>query len=292
MCLCHIQHFKKNSGRNGGAVAVFGHSLLVLSNCSFRRNTASNFSIHIMGNRLLGVGGAICIMRSILKIFQSQFHNNFADMAGGSLYCRESLFLIHDSVFQNNIAAILTRGAIVVADNSSLTTEDSSLVNNSIQYEVMNEGGGLSILTNTTAKIMDVCLFENKGAFQVEASGQVTISNSFFCRQHRTYNIRQKIVPICKWITVEFLNNSGTAVYVASSNINVTNAKFNHNTEGVLLLEESSEASFCNCSSSDNSAFKGGALTAVNSHVQLIACNFTGNSATNGGVFLYMEICF
>ena len=286
--------FQKNSAGTGGAVAVFGHSLLVLSNCSFTRNLASNIRRHIIENGLFGEGGAICIVRSVLKIFQSQFYNNFADMAGGSLFCGESLLLIHDSVFQNNIATILTGGAIIVT-HSSLTIEDSSLVNNSIQYEIRNEGGGLAIFTNSTAKIMDVRLFENKGAFQVEMNCQVTIFNSSFI-DNTGHTISVKNSVYLQMDHCRVLNNSGTAVYLASSSINITNAKFNHNTEGALLLQESSEASFCNCSFTDNSASKGGALSAVASNIEFIACNFIGNSATNGGVFsisgnLFLKNC-
>ena len=126
-------------------------------------------------------------------------------------------------------------------------------------------------------------MVENKGAISVLSFCQVTVFNSSFVNNTGVISITGNVSLKMDHCTV--LKNSKVAVLVSSSSINVTNTKFSHNTEGALLLQESSEASFCNCSFTDNSALKGGAFTAVNSGVQLISCNFTGNSATNGGVF-------
>ena len=276
--------FVENSGGNGGAVAISGHSLLVISNCSFSRNVAPGKQIgKIVGNKKFGGGGAISILWSVLEIFHSHFDNNFAILNGGGVFSDQSSLLIHDSVFQNNIA-ILLEGAILIANQSSLVIKDSSLKNNSIHYDTLYGGGGLSILINSTAKIMAFCFFENKGAIFVTKNSQVSIFHTSF--------VNNTGLTICATLNVSLqmdhcrgINNSGLAVLVVSSSINVTNAKFSHSTEGALSIQQSSKVSFCNCSFTDNFALKGGVLTAFNSHVQFIACKFIGNSTTNGGVF-------
>ena len=283
--------FQENSGGDGGAVAVLSRSSLVISNCSFSRNVASAIAKEKVAN---GGGGAIYILMSVLEIFQSQFDSNFAIHSGGAVFFDESSLLIHDSVFQNNIA-IFSGGTILIANQSSLIIQDSSLINNSIHYDTLYGGGGLSSFSNSTSKITSVHLFGNKGAIMVEEMGQVTIFDSSFVNNTGpAISIKGSGSLQMDHCTV--LNNSGVPVFVSSSSINVTNVKFSHNTKGVLLIQESSEAFFCNCSFNDNSALKGGALIVVNSGVKLIACNFTGNSATNGGVFfirgnLFLKNC-
>ena len=272
--------FVENSAGTGGAVAVFGHSLLVLSNCSFLRNVASAITKQMIGN---GGGGAIYILMSVLEIFQSQFNNNFATHSGGAVFFDVSSLLIHNSMLLNNIGSMLG-GAILIANQTSLIIKDSSLMNNSVQYDMVGGGGGLTSITNSTTKITGVHFSENVGAIMVSEFGQVTIFDSSIVN-----NIGH-VINIGRSVSMEMyhcrvLNNSGVAVFVSSSSIEVTNTKFSYNTVGALSMQESSEASFCNCSFNDNSALKGGALAVFNSGVQLISCNFTGNSATNGGVF-------
>ena len=53
----------------------------------------------------------------------------------------------------------------------------------------------------------------------------------------------------------------------------------------MCLFGVGTSASFYNCSFTDNFAFKGGALAAANSNVELFTSNLTNNSAAEGGTF-------
>ena len=131
--------FLENFAGSAGAALVFGHSSLVISNCSFSRNAASDRQSDV-GNGILGAGGAISIVWSVLEIFQSHFDNNFAAYGGGSLFSSNSVLFIHDSVFQNNIATF-SGGILLISNQSSLIIKNSSLKNNRILYESSIVGG-------------------------------------------------------------------------------------------------------------------------------------------------------
>ena len=292
-CDVTVSHttFLANSAPFGGAVFVFGHSSLVILNCYYLNNIAPdigkiNFNNELQGGE--GGGGGLLIVRSVLKIFQSRFYNNFAVLNGGSVLSTESSLLIKDSQFENNIAA-LSGSAIMILNHSSVIIENSSLMNNSVLYQSTTTGGVLSMYVNCTAKISGVHFSKNRRGVSAVGDGQITIINSSFEKSTSPVIFVRETVSLqmdhC-WVfnNSALTGNSGGAVSVSSSSMIVTNSSFNHNTEGNFYVELT-DASFSNCSFTDNSALKGGALTAVNSNIQLIACNFTRNSATHGGAF-------
>ena len=278
----------ENSAPYGGAVFVFGHSSLIILNCSFLRNIAPDMRQNILNKDIQGRGGAILIVRSVIKIIQSRFYNNFAEIEGASLFSTESSLFIKDSVFENNMAT-LSGSAIMITNRSSLIIEDSALLNNSVLFQTVSAGGVLSVYLNCTAKISGVRLSENKRGVTAAGDSQVTIFNSSFEKNISPVitawdNVSLQIDHCRVFNNSALSGNSGGAVSVTSSGMNVTNSRFNDNIHGNLYVE-SSDISFSNCSFTDNSALKGGAVTAVNSNVQLIGCNFTRNNATNGGAF-------
>ena len=112
-CVLNVSHtiFLTNYGGLGGAVSVVG-SLLVVINCSFSYNAAAppwDYDTNpVYMNYSMGAGGAIHIVASVLKLYQSQFYNSIANNLGGSVSSSASLLSIHDTIFENNIAG--TRG--------------------------------------------------------------------------------------------------------------------------------------------------------------------------------------
>ena len=220
---------------------------------------------------------------SVLKIHESQFYNNFAALSG-IISSYESSLLIHGSIFQNNIAA-LSGSVMGIYSNSSLFIEDSSLINNS----VLQIGGALYIDTNSTVTISNVHLIENKAiidaVINAKTFSQITIFSSSFMTN------RGSIISINPDASLHmnhcvFFNNSDRAISVTSSGvITIKNTEFSHNTGGAIYVMKSTDVFIYNCSFNDNFAFKGGALEVINSGVRLIACKFTRNIATNGGVF-------
>ena len=81
----------------------------------------------------------------------------------------------------------------------------------------------------------------------------------------------------------------GGAIFSGSGCIlNVTKTIFERNkavASGGAFYGLETFASFRNCSFTDNFSFKGGALAATDSYVELFISNLTKNSATEGGAF-------
>ena len=275
--------FLENDATPGG-VAYVNDFLLVILNCSFLRNSASSnkkgFTAREFGR---GAGAIIWIQMSVLKIYESQIHNNFAALSG-IIYSYESSLLIRDSIFQNNIAA-LSGSVLEIYKHSSLIIENGSLINNS----VLHLGRALYIDTNSTLTISNVHLIENKAiidaAINAKTFSQITIFNSLFVTNYGS------VISINPDASLQmnqcvFFNNSDQAISVTSSGvITIKNTEFSHNTGGAILVTKSTNVFFYHCLFNDNFAFRGGAVQVVNSDVRLIGCNFTRNTATNGGVF-------
>ena len=280
--------FQGNSAGFGGAVFAISPSSLVIWNCSFSANVAIDSKKYIV-KKAIGGGGAIFIMDSVLKIFQSQFKSNFA-IEGGSLISANSSLLIRNSVFENN-RATLYGGAMALTNYSSLIIEDSSLINNSILDRGI--GGCLFVTLNSTAKISSVLMSENKGqtgaALSSVADSQVTLFDCSIVRNKGWVVIVTSNNASLQIDSCVFFNNSGQTVHVSHSSrsiVNVTNSRFTLHTESNFYIEFSA-VSFHNCSFSNNSASFGAALMTDSSNIHLIGCNFTGNTAKeDGGVFL------
>ena len=275
--------FLKNSGPNGGAILATRNSSLLVKKCSFSQNAA------VMTNKDIAIprefGGAIFIAASMLKIVQSQFHNNYADSMGGSVFSSNgSTLLISDTLFENNTAG-MNGGAIMIDDQSYLTIDNSSLTNNSA---LEGSGGGLYMIMNSTAIISSVHFFENKAktgdAILASDFCRITISNISFISYSGLVIYIQEGVSL-RIDHCIFYNNLAGVLLAASSSVHVTKSVFCQNTEGTISVQESSNIFITNCSFTDNSAFKGGALKASNSNIKVISSKFIGNSATSGGVF-------
>ena len=297
--ILNISHstFLKNFGGLGGAVSATGSSLSFI-NCSFSENAAilpkDYYTNPIYKKYNLGAGGVIFIQDGVLKLFQSQFYNCFAHDIGGSVFSGWSTLSIHKTLFQNNFAGSLG-GAIGILQNSSLTIEDSLLMNNSLLNK--GNGGGLFINVNSTLIMSNVHLIDNKatsgGAIYSTYVCQITIFNSLF--EGNTGSATWFEINVLVQISnCQFLNNSvsdqGAAIYVASSSIgNLTDTVFSYNMAntmgGAFYVEKGADAYFQNCSFTFNSAYNGGALAAVKSDVHLTACTFIRNNAMKGGVF-------
>ena len=290
--------FLKNSARAGGAVYVYDHSLLMMSNNIFSDNSALQTmnGLNPIYKNITNGGGAIFIVKSELNIIQSQFLNNSAFDSGGSMFSIESSLLIHDTVFESN-GASSSGGAISTFDNSSIIIQTSLFIDNNVRDKAVGNGGGLSVHMNSTAIVSNVHFIENKaqkgGAIYASILCELTIFNNtiesnsgsaIFLNENVYLNI----------IHSRLFNNSvcykGGAIHSGFGNvINVSDTVFRGNkasaSGGSFFGCSKTNVSFYNCLFTDNSAFKGGALTGANSNVQFIDCNFTRNSATNGGIF-------
>ena len=159
----------------------------------------------------------------------------------------------------------------------------------------MGNGGGLDMGTNSSATISNVYFFDNKalqgGAIFAEQFCQITISNNkiegnsgsaiFFDNVYSQINNSQFSDNFSK-------QNGGGAIWSINCKLHVTKAVFEENKalgSGGAFFGWGTYASFHYWSFTDNYAFKGGALSASHSNIELFSTNFTKNSATTGGAF-------
>ena len=223
-------------------------------------------------------------------MFESQFYSNYAERLGGSICAAHNAsLLIHGTYFENNTAGSVG-GVLYIFNQSFVTINKSSLVSNRVLDDGDSRGGGLHAERNCTVIISNVHFTESKArqgaAIFISDFSQITMFNSTLMA-----NRLQTMVLLNSASSISdcrFFNNWAPLTVSSASSLNVTNTVFSYNAGhngGVLYAEILSYVSFYNCSFADNTAFEGGAVFIDNSNVHLIASNFTGNNANNGGVF-------
>ena len=156
-------HFENNIGkRYGGAVSMLNHSVLNISNTTFKNNTNKfPFNLNIVGiqtiyqafyrHASLGGGAAILLIQSVGNISKSVFYNNFAHFTGGAMcIANKSSLSISHTTFENNVADVV--GSAIYSDHSFLNVEYSNFKNNSILNKKLGAGGCLYLLDNSTTK--------------------------------------------------------------------------------------------------------------------------------------------
>ena len=296
-CELSVLHstFLNNSAAFGGAISVHRYSVLMITESSFFENSAilENWDVY---KNISGEGGALYISNSKMNTFQSQFYRNYAYVSGGSVAAGESSLMIHNTMFENNIAGY-NGGAISTAVYCSTIIEDSLFTNNSAQNKAVAHGGSLYVHLGSTVNISRVNLFQNEaqfgGAIFAADFSQIILSNSSLegNKGSAIYSVNNISLQINdSWL----YNNSapkGGAVFVESySMLNVTNTVFKYNNAitsgGAVHVNLISAVSLYNCSFTGNSAFQGGAVVTSSSDIKIFTSNFTENKAVNGGVFL------
>ena len=272
----------KNSASTGGAVSVEDHSLLMIFHSYFSENSATPGA------------GTPQIEKSELQSLISVNVNSIF-YAGGSIYSDESSLLIFDTVFESNIAGSYG-GAISSSGNSSIVIKDSQFKNNSVQDKAMGNGGGL-LIRNSTAELSNVYFFENKApegaAIYAWEFCHITMCNNtiedntgsaiaFYNNVHSKINNSRFSNNLASY------KGGGAILSKAGCILHVTKTVFKGNKaigSGGAFSGLETTTFFHNCSFTNNFAFKGGALAASTSQIELFTSNFTNNSATEGGVF-------
>ena len=224
---------------------------------------------------------------------------------------------ISKSTFENNVA-VVTGGAIR-SDNSSMTIEYSTFQNNSVSDKVKGMGGGIFLFGNSTIKLSNV-LFSKCHAYYGGVIGRfanftsIIMSNSYVIANTGT------AIFLITGDTLEinnstFFNNSsprdgGAVLCGVNCVVKMVNTKFDHNRAGGaggaafvsadnIKSKDKRMANLIaqNCTFTNNFAFRGGAMAALDSVVNIVNSNFLQNIATSGGVVvstgnLIMKNCY
>ncbi len=156
-------------GGAGGAIDEPGASNLVISNCLFLDDTASN-----AGN---GNGGAINQLGGSLTITASQFTGDFASGSGGAINFSGANIMVGQSTF-NGDTALGNGGAIAFASANPATLQNDTFVGNTAGVNggaVFDSGSALGLLADT---VNGNTAGNVGGGISVFNGGSLTIQNT------------------------------------------------------------------------------------------------------------------
>ncbi|WP_407377399.1 right-handed parallel beta-helix repeat-containing protein, partial [Methanobrevibacter sp.] len=221
--------------------------------------------LHFVNGETTKYGGAISGKCTVINC---TFYNNLADK-GGALYKASAI----NCSFELNRAK--TEGGAIYIDTPNLNVENCSFVTN-----YAGKLGGAIAINEVIGSTISNCTFtrnqaENAGSMSVRYSQKVNVTNSKFNSNSAGFNggaiyydfALQNILDNC-----DFENNAapqdGGAITWILSNGNITNNRFKRNSAngngGAIYADVSNTA-------------------VMIEHQILTDCNFTENSAKNGG---------
>jgi parallel beta-helix repeat protein/predicted outer membrane repeat protein len=180
---CSFQYGKANGTNddaNGGAIFVKYYSNLIISNCTFDRNTAktNGGAIYLrkssplvqrntFKNNKAASGAGMYISSGGAKVYNNQVFSNFASSGGGGMFCADtSLALLNNNLIHHN-AGLLGGGVGCYNSNPSLN-------NNTILYNNATHGGALSCITSNPVLTNNI-MYYNTGS---GTGNQVSLLNT------------------------------------------------------------------------------------------------------------------
>jgi predicted outer membrane repeat protein len=159
--------FENNVASNGGAISSFtANGSLVVFNSTFRNNIAR-----------IG-GGAISQFQGSLAIDGSTFERNTATQGGGIFAQNVQTTLTNSAIINNGSSSTLSGGGVFVANDRSLFEARNS----TFSGNTATTGGGLSLLLNASAMLVNTTFTANTGnagsGIFVESGSTARVQNS------------------------------------------------------------------------------------------------------------------
>ena len=306
-------HSKLN-GFNYGSIYL--HSTEgILQTCTFYNNTI---------NGEYGIGGALYISNSNIKVQQSLFKENTVTYMGGAIYMQNTRGSFVNCTFERNTAKSLpdkktTGGAIASLDWSNITVQKSLFKENTATYS-----GGAILMQKTRGSFVN-CTFERNSAKSLPhkktAGGaissldwsNITVQQSLFKENTVTYSGGAIHMQKTRgsFVNCTFERNSAKSLRqklgfggaISShdwSNITVQQSLFKENTatyDGGAIHMRKTRGSFVNCTFERNSAKSlphkktaGGAISSLDwSNITVQQSLFKENTATCSGGAILMQ---
>ena len=275
--LIHDTDFENNrAGSHGGAIAIYDQSYITIHGCSLTNNSVLGY-VESKGGGLFARGNCTVFISNVY-ITESNAQEGSAIYI--SNFCQITMF---NSSFMANIYLTIVLLSSVSShingcrffNNSSplaVSSASSANVTNTVFYYNIGHYGGVLFAEFLSNVSFHNCSFTGNTAFE---GGVLFTHNS---------DIRL--------ISSNFTGNNATngRVFKISGHLFIAHCIINNNKAngdgGVGYLEETSQINISTSIFRANSAFNnGGVLFTHNSDIRLISSNFTGNNATNGGVF-------
>ena len=306
-------HSKLNGFHYG---SVYLHSTEgILQTCAFCNNTI---------NGEYGIGGALYISNSNIKVQQSLFKENTVTYMGGAIYMQKTRGSFINCTFERNSAKSLPHkktagGAISSLDWSNITVQQSLFKDNKATYS-----GGAIYMQKTQGSFVN-CTFERNsakslphkkpagGAISSDDWSNITVQQSLFKENTATYSGGAILMQKTRgsFVSCTFERNSakslphkktaGGAIFSLDwSNITVQQSLFKDNKatyKGGAIVMQKTQGSFVNCTFERNSAKSlpqkmvfGGAISSLNwSNITVQQSLFKENTATSSGGAIYMQ---
>ena len=306
-------HSKLN-GFNYGSVYL--HSTEgILQTCTFYNNTI---------NGEYGIGGALYISNSNIKVQQSLFKENTVTYMGGAIYMQKTRGSFVNCTFERNSAKSLPHkktvgGAIASDDWSNITVQQSLFKENTATYM-----GGAILMQKTRGSFVN-CTFQRNsakslphkktagGAISSDDWSNITVQQSLFKENTATYMGGAILMQKTRgsFVNCTFQRNSakslshkktaGGAISSGDwSNITVQQSLFKDNKAtymGGAISMEKTQGSFVNCTFQRNSAKSlphkktaGGAISSDDwSNITVQQSLFKENTATYMGGAILMQ---
>ena len=262
-----------------GTALTISESNADIIDTEFLSNTKGTFRDGIQFYLGSTVGGAVVITHSNVTINECLFEDNEASK-GGAVYVRQaSDVVVKNSDFYSNAAldcdGLCYGGALYLEGSSSMTVHDCMFENNTSE-----DDGGVAAVINATLTISHCYAADNDassfgGAIRTENGGTVTIVDCNFTRNSA--------------------NGGGVISALQESTVVIDRSRFSYNSArnsggGVVRAVKQCDIIMRNSIFDSNTVhgyYKPGGVAyfSRNNFLTVTDCDFTKNSADNGGVF-------
>lgn len=298
--------FNKNSADvNAGAVAIHSNSIVKMTNCEIKGNTAalgggvytsSNASLDMKNvkfeensakftaNNSGGNGGGIYIYEGNVKFNNVDFLKNSADNNAGAVYQGAVVITIDESCsFEENSAGGHGGAFYLTYKTLEDKTKISSVLNaTNVEFKSNSAyaGGAISIRTSCEANLNNVKLTENSATATL-VDGQETMGGGAVYVGFGKLNLTN--------VTMD-ANTSvyyGGAIFGRDSEVTITGGSVKNSggvTGGALYFREGCKVEAENIEVTDNTATLNGVIYINGGSLNLDKITATGNKAASGGV--------
>ena len=277
--------FINANGEYGGAISNSG--TLILKNCTFINNTATNIGAAVFNN-----GGSVDVNNTIFDGNDITARSKNIDNGGAAIFNDNGTITVTNSKITNNIKNLVPRNgskgdfidAAICSLGGTTTINNTIFTNNSGCY-----GAGIYIGPKSTTNgnlNVNNCTFTNNTALFgngifLDYNTIATINNSNF-KNNKANGIGSPGTNA----------NSGAAISTSiHKELTITNTNFTNNTakEGGAIKADGGITKINNCTFTNNTATDiAGALIINNKgKAQITNTSFTNNTAYNAGGALY-----
>ena len=289
----------------GGALFVVKQSLLLVTKCLFKDNSAQ-----------YSAGAIAAGINVILEILETTFVGNKALEGGAFNVDQQSYLLMRNCILKNNLAQY-NGGAVVAVINVTLDIQETTFVGNKA-----SEGGAITVQNQTHLRITN-CVFDDNisqdlggaivGSYNVTLGIQETIfvgnkalsdggaGGAIDVEQQAQFRIRNCVF---KDNSAQYIAGAITTSFNVTLDIQETTFVGNKalSDAGAIDLQHQAQLRITNCVFDDNASQRvagTGAISGSNhTTLDIQETNFTGNTGDEGGAIavglashLYIRDC-